>query len=473
MKTYQDLKAAKDKGAFVEEVIREHKASYPYRVAIDAELYDRHRNVTISKYQKLLYTLSGKAVPDNFTANHKIASNFFNRFVTQENQYLLGNGLTLSDSSNKDKLGKNFDVMLQKLGRKALVGGVAFGFWDYDRLEPFALTEFVPIYDEENGALMAGIRFWQISTDKPLRATLYEIDGYTEYIQRRNEKIKVMQDKKSYKTRILSAPVLPTEIYDGGNYPMFPIVPLYANDYKQSELVGIRESIDSYDLIKSGFANDLDDASMIYWTLENTGGMDDIDLAKFIERMKTVKAAVVEGDDGAKAEAHTIDVPYASRIAYLERLEKDMYADFMALDVSIISSSSKTATEINAAYEPMERKVDQYEYCVTEFLYKLFEIVGIDDTPSFTRQKIANQTEQTQMVLMAAQYLDDETILNKLPWLTPEEVQEILDRRDEMEQKRITDAPDEQEEPDTTDDQANDAKNTASGEKTENNTLQN
>ena len=34
------------------------------------------------------------------------------------------------------------------------------------------------------------------------------------------------------------------------------------------------------------------------------------------------------------------------------------------------------------------------------------------------------------MVLMAATYLDDETILNKLPWLTPEEVQEILKRKD-------------------------------------------
>lgn len=34
------------------------------------------------------------------------------------------------------------------------------------------------------------------------------------------------------------------------------------------------------------------------------------------------------------------------------------------------------------------------------------------------------------MILMAATYLDDETILNKLPWLTQEEVQEILKRKD-------------------------------------------
>ena len=30
------------------------------------------------------------------------------------------------------------------------------------------------------------------------------------------------------------------------------------------------------------------------------------------------------------------------------------------------------------------------------------------------------------MVLMAAQYLDDETILSKLPWLTAEEIEKVI-----------------------------------------------
>ena len=34
------------------------------------------------------------------------------------------------------------------------------------------------------------------------------------------------------------------------------------------------------------------------------------------------------------------------------------------------------------------------------------------------------------MVLMAAAYLDDETVLNKLPWLTPDEVEKIMQRRE-------------------------------------------
>ena len=33
------------------------------------------------------------------------------------------------------------------------------------------------------------------------------------------------------------------------------------------------------------------------------------------------------------------------------------------------------------------------------------------------------------MVLMAAQYLDDETVLSKLPWLSPEEVESIMQKK--------------------------------------------
>ena len=187
----------------------------------------------------------------------------------------------------------------------------------------------------------------------------------------------------------------------------------------------MKSEIDAYDLIKSGFANDLDDASMIYWTITNAGGMDDVDLTKFLERLKTVKAAAIEDD--VKAEAHTIDVPYQSRETYLTRLENDMYNDAMALNVNTISAGNITATAINAAYEALNNKVDRYEYCVTEFIYALLDLLGIDDEPTFVRSKLVNQAEETQMILSAAQYLDNETILKHLPFLSIDEVDDILD----------------------------------------------
>lgn len=433
MKTYQDFlevaeKSDRERMEFVLSAINNHKDSDLYKQAVIAKEYDAHRNVTIANFQKLLYTLNGKVIPDNYSPNYKLRSNFFANFITQETQYLLGNGVTLKKEENKAKLGAGFDTRLQDAAHDALVGGVSYGFWNLDHLEVFDVTEFVPLLDEENGALRSGIRFWQVCTSKPLRATLFEPDGFTQYIRRSGEEMMILEPKRGYVAVEATSEIDGTELLAYQNYPGFPIIPMYGNRAKQSELVGQREAIDCYDLIKSGFANTVDDASVIYWTISNAGGMDEIDMARFKESMRRIGVGLVD-DDGAKAEAHTITIPVEAREALLSRISDDLYRDFQMLDVTKLQGGQKTATEINAAYQSMDNKVDQFEYCVIDFLQALFKIVGIEDEPSFTRSKVTNQLEQTQMVLLAANYLDDETILNKLTWLTQEEVAEILKRK--------------------------------------------
>ena len=416
MITYQNLLEVGNEDLnrinFVMDVINSHILSDGYKTAKIAQEYDAKRNTTITNYKKLLYTLSGEEVPDNYSANYKIVSNFFNRFIVQENQYLLGNGVSWGEESTGEKLGADFDTRLQELGRYALVDGVSFGFWNYDHLVTFRLTEFAPLYDEEDGAMKAGVRFWRIDKEKPLRATLYELDGYTDFIWR-DGKGEILNPKRGYTITVRSTPVDGEEIYDMENYPSFPIVPLWGNPAHQSELIGIREGIDAYDLIRSGFANDLDDASQIYWIIQNAGGMDDIDLAKFVKRLKTVKAAVVD-EDGAKAESHTIEVPYASREALLTRLRSDLYEDYMALDTKNIAGGSATATQIKAAYEPLNSKADMFEYCVHDFLEGIMLVAGIEDEPSFTRSIIVNTQENVQVLLQGAQYLSEDYVTRKL-----------------------------------------------------------
>lgn len=446
MFTYQDLqKVGEDKDAlmqFVLSAINQHKATDLYLTAVKAYDYYCKKNTTIMDYQKLLYTISGQAVPDNYSANYKITSNFFNHFVTQEAQFLLGNGVNWENEDTDELLGEDFDTRLQELGTEALIGGVAFGYWNYDHLEVFHLREFAPIYDEENGALAAGIRFWQIDETKPMRATLYELDGYTDYLwsTRRNadgvdEVVgEILHEKRTYIQVSVTSEVDGTEIYDGENYSGFPIVPLWGNPMKQSELIGIQQGIDAYDLIKSGFANDIDDASMIYWTIQNAGGMDDVDLVKFVERMKTIKAAVVE-DDGAKAESHTMDVPYASREALLNRLRSDLYDDYMALDTKNLADGAVTATQIKASYEPLNAKADLFEYQVLDFLQGLFEIIGLEENPSFTRSMIVNANEEIQVILQAAEYLPQDFVTERIVTILGavdrlDEIQEQLEEED-------------------------------------------
>jgi len=420
MYTYQDyLKVPnndRDRMEFVKNAIYDHKNSDVYKDAMIAQEYFAFKNVTIMEYQKLLYTVTGKAIPDNYSANYKLRSNFFHRFVTQENQYLLSNGVSWNNDATEEQLGtsvKSFDSQLQKAALKALIGAVSFGFWNNDHIDVFGVNEFVPIPDEDNGALMLGIRFWQLNPLKPLRATFYEIDGYTDYIWRGDGEGEILNPKRAYKVAVRTSEADGTEIYDYSNYESFPIVPLWGNPNRQSELIGLRENIDAYDLIKSGFANTVDEASYIYWAIQNAGGMDDVDLANFVERMKTLHAAHLE-DANARAEAHTIEAPYQSREALLQRLRSDLYDDAMALDTKNIADGAITATQIKAAYEPLNSKVDQFEYCVIEFIRGILEIAGIDDEPTFTRAMIINVQEEIQTILSAGTYLESGYVTEKI-----------------------------------------------------------
>ena len=418
MYTFQDLQSAgADKLDFVKSAISAHKGTILYQTAKTADLYNRHQNVTIAQYQKLLYTMTGKAVPDNYSPNFKMACRHFHRFIVQEVQHLLGNGTTWENAKTADRLGNKkypFDTQLQEAAKKALIGGVSFGFFNLDHVDVFGVLEFVPLYDEENGALAAGIRFWQIADDKPLRATLYELDGYTDYIWD-GDGGRILTPKRAYKTKARYSEADGLEIYDSENYPGFPIVPLWANNEHQSELVGLREQIDCYDLIKSGFANTVDEASIVYWTIQNAGGMDDIDLAKFVERIKTVHAAAVgEDGNGARAESHTQEAPYASREALLDRLDKDLYRDAMALNTNDIAGGAVTATQIKAAYEPLNSKVDDFEYCVLDFIKGILAIAGIEDNATFERSTLVNSAEEITNILQSAQYLPETYITKKL-----------------------------------------------------------
>lgn len=424
---------------FVIKAVQDHKSSPLYKIARDAEAYYAKRNVTIEKFQKVLYNMMGQSVPDMFSANYKLKTGFFRRFVLQQVMYVLSNGVTFKNEDTAEKLGADFENKLSTLAKKAMVGSRSFGFWNFDHLEVFSFVDtpnepgFVPLYDEDTSLLCAGIRY--SSNGVTDRYTLYELDGYTEYIKRKDEDMKILTEKRKYIQTIKQTEAGGVEAVEGSNYPSFPIIPMYANDLKQSEIEGIRESIDCYDFIKSGMANQIDDTSSIYWILKGSGGMDDIDLQRFIDRMKVVKAVNLEPD--MEAEAHTLDIPVAARESILNRLRNDLYEDFMLLDTEKALSGDITATGIRLAYQAQDDKCGDFEYHIRDFIAKLFALLGIEDTPNFKWNRIANQTEETNMVLAAAPYLDDETVLKHLPWITTDEVDEIMQRKGELELTRF------------------------------------
>lgn len=438
--TFQDFEEATDKKAFIGRAISNHLLDPMYLTARSADAYDRQMNETIYNYVQTIFTLTGEPIEDFTASNNKIASNFFHRLNTQRNTYLLGNGVSFANGGDttKEKLGNKFDSDLKKAGYFALIHGVTFGFWNVNRLYVFPLTEFVPLWDEETGALRAGIRFWKLAHNKPVIAILYEEDGYTKYRSKSDNgyDFTEVQAKKAYKTIIQHTDADGDAVIGEENYSQLPVVPMWGSRLKQSTLVGMKRSIDSFDLIRSGFANDLSDCAQIYWILENYGGMSDTDLARFRDRLKINHIAVAD-TEGGKVVPYTQEIPYAARKEYLDEIRSGIYEDFGGLDVHAVDAAS-TNDHLEAAYQPLDEEADDFEYQVVEFVQQILSLIGVEDTPTFKRNKISNEKEQTDMILSAADYLDDETILNKLPFVSVDEVQTILSKKDEESMDRFT-----------------------------------
>lgn len=456
MLTVQDLHAVgegdRERAEFVKRVINEHKSSDLYQSAKIADEYDRCRNTTAMQYQKMITDITGKRYVDQLATVHRSTSNFFQIFTTQLCQYLLGNGVSWKNGAG-DRLGADFDTRLQQAGKAALVGGVSYGFWNLDHMEvfqPYSRNNgcFAPLHDEINGALAAGVRFWQIDDRKPLRATLYEVEGWTAMMWSSDPKLIIgkewrkindgvyVQDRKPYKTTERKTEADGTELIAGENYPTFPIVPFWGNPHHQSELIGLREKIDAYDFVLNGWEDDLDNAQL-YWVIKGAGGMDDPALLEFLDRMRTVKAAAP--GDNQDVQPVTVEIPVQAREQLLDRLGKHLYKDAMIMNPEDIAAGAATATQIKAAYEPQNVKADQFEYCVIDFLQGIMELAGVDDEPTFTRSTIVNTLEEVQTVVMAAQYLGSDYVTKKILTILGDgdQADEVLQQVDEENMGRL------------------------------------
>lgn len=460
--TFQEFeKHESDRAKWLGSAIAQYMRSDEYKLAQEADLYEKQLNTRIREVERMIYSMNGKATKDYTKVNNQIPSNFFHRLITQRVSYSLGNGVSFSNKkqerqadqtlvihdATKDELGNDFDDMLYRVGFNALKHRECYCFYNDGEYHVFPMTEFLPFRDEVTGRIRAGVRFWCLEWKKrPVVVDLYEEDGYSRYMTAEKKyglgALELKEEKRPYKETVQTSEADGDEVIGGDNYmigetPVIPIAVMYGNKNKQSALVGMKPNIDAYDLIHSGYANDLSECAQIYWIISNAQGMEDPDLTRFRDRLLLQHIAVADTEQSAIT-PYTQEIPYNSREACLNRIRDCIYNDFGALDVKNISATNNiTATEIRAAYQAMDEEADDFEYQVNEFIQQILALIGIEDYPIFDRNRISNEKEKTEMVMLAASYLDKETLLNKLPFISVDEVDSILARLNQTEDSRI------------------------------------
>lgn len=456
--TFQEFeKHESDRAKWLGQAIAQYMRSDEYKIAQEADLYDKQQNTRINNYVRKVYDITGVASVDFTNPNNRIASNFLHRLVTQRVSYSLGNGISFANKTiehketgeayisdpTKDALGNQFDDIVYRVGYNAEKHGVCYCFDNDGEYHIFPMTEFLPFPDEMTGKIRAGVRFWCLEWRKrPIVVDLFEETGYSRYVTEPGKyglgALRLDQERKPYKETVQYSEADGEEIVGGENYTSLPVAVMYGNRNKQSALIGMKASIDAYDLIQSGFANDLSECAQVYWMIDNAAGMQEDDIARLRDRM-LLQHIVVTDQQNSEIKAFTQEVPYNSREACLSHIKESIYRDFGALDVTTIAGgNAKTATEIQAAYQSMDEEADDFEYQVNEFVQQVLALHGIEDYPVFDRNRISNEKEETEMIMLAANYLDDETVLNKLPFVTVDEVDGIMARKGLRDQETFT-----------------------------------
>lgn len=440
MKTYQDFIESTNITEFIVDAILDFKSSFNYKRACEAQQYYKGENPYIMERLKWFHTEMGKRV-DNFKANNQVPSEFFGEIVKQENSYLFSNGVNFNDKGDKIKeaFSTNFDTKIFNAGSYALIDGVSWvcGIMKDNKMNisVFRGIEFIPLLDERCGNVKAGIRFWQLDETRPTWIELYEMDGYTEYKMIGGAVTKI-SEKKGYTTisKKNKFEVFSTECVE---YPVLPIIPLYANDIQQSVLTtALKNKIDIYDMVMSDFANNLEDSNDVYWVLKNYPGQD---IDTFLMDYKEYKTIRIDDGQfgGGDARQETIDIPFQARKELLEILRKDIYNSAMALDMDSLTGSSLTTTAIKASMNKLDLKTDILETNALSMLNNLVQLYldltnqDIKYNIELVRRTLINDAEEIDMIYTFRQDIDLRTALELNPKIPNEKINEIIKAKEE------------------------------------------
>ena len=439
--TWQDYLRASDKEALLLEAIRRYKTSAEFHHALEANCYFRGENSRVSRKTILRarkiegHDAAGRRRVRTATEDvvgNRIASAFLFRFVTQQNQFLLSEGVSLPQGM-KQHLGADFDRQLERLGECALLHGCAWGFWNADHLEVIesaknAWSGFFPLLDEMSGAVMLGVQFWQLAPERPMYVRIFDQEGVL-ILAEEGKQLRIAAAHEPYR-RTRAEDALETVITTEPGYGRLPLIPLFANPDGASELTpAIQAKIDAYDAILSDFADNLERANDVYWVLNNFGGTMD-EVAELLEQINRVKAVANLSDgtgSGATAEPRTIEVPYAARREALELLERALYQDYMALDIAALTASSLTNVAIRASAANLNLKADRYEWQLRQFVMNLLALIGHPtEDIRFNRQCIANESEMVKDIAAMREDIDQRTALRLNPYIQEEEIEGLL-----------------------------------------------
>lgn len=390
------------------------------------------------------------------TADNRLSHAWYGLLVDQKASYVAGYPPTFDlgrdDLNDKVKsyLGDNFTRLFRQLVVNASNAGIAWlhPYRDTDdviRLAVVDAAQIIPIYEpgfKDNK--LAG--FWWIYDsydDNADEITVFEFwddEKCTSFYIEKGETHDLDSNLKTYDIfRLIDLSTREsigmTNEYAHG----FGCVPLFAfrnNPQESIDLDKVKQQIDVYDKVMSGFVNDADDVQEIIFVLTNYGGEDK---NEFLTDLKRYKMIQLESDEESKGELTTlaIDIPVEARSKILEITREAIFVLGQGVDPQKNIGTNNSGVALKQMYALLELKVSaleaEFRAGFNELLRFILSQIGAPAdtliTQTWTRTLISNDAEMADIVSKLSSVTSRENIAKSNPIVEdPEEELENLAR---------------------------------------------
>lgn len=428
----------------IKEYTRNH-GDFVNRVEIAERYYRKENDI---KFQDVKKDKDAEAENPLRISDNRIPSNFYKLLVNQKASYAFTEKVTF-DTGNKSlnelisgTLGDSFQKKCKSLCVQAANASVAWlHYWKNEngefRYSVIDAKQIIPVWtkdlerellavlrtytmiDDGDGNTYIVYEFW---TDKESQAFRRRIDSDIDSLDYYNEYLVVDVDTGAEE-------YVSTYPHDFGEVPF---IFFNNNDEGSDDLRDIKELIDAYDKVFSGFLNDLEDIQELIFIITNYGG-DASESAQILHEMKTKKIINVESegpDDKSGVSTLAIEIPVEARKEMLQITRKSIFEQGMGIDPDPQNFGNSSGVALGYLYSLLELKTGLME---TEFRLSFNRLVRailkfngrtsdkLEQT--WTRTSVTNDVELADIAQKSKNIISDETIVRKHPWVDDAELE--------------------------------------------------
>ena len=385
-------------------LINSWESSSERMAMVDGIDYYDGNNVTIRKVVRSFWSDKSRAMKVNpYVSQNRIGFNKFHDVVSQKVSTLLNEPPIIDGFDDEDFI-KKLGFALKKSAIFSSCCGVGWIFYgEGNNLTIFNPSKTIAFRDDSDPSrIKAMIRYWKVSSmtssDSVEYAEVYTEKGMTKYrsdgsggeffevaplVPYRYQSMMDFEGVRSFE--------IPTD--------SIPIIELDNNDSNTSDLTPtLRGKIDIIDIVNSGFANNIQDFSDVYWVIKAGGDVDTDVFEDFMQNISRTKKIVGKGD-GNDAEPHQFEIPVTARSTFCDRMKTEIADETGVVDPKDLTGSSVTNVAIKAVTMKLRQRVSDFEWDVYSACKKIIDLYNsyngtdYDGDINFTWLLVDNQTE--------------------------------------------------------------------------------